>query len=419
MNDDNRASTHYQISVSTVEITMPDGSPATPEVLYEALTDENVEVSVSAALQLAKLGDLSPIVTNTLFDAADWRGDPEASSAARHGITTLAQINPVLTDLLLTALQANKGWLSGVAECLGEIGQATPAVIDGLLTFSQRDDDAYAVVSALHSLVQLGYATDAVIQQLLARYKQGDMIVRSVALRAFGLLPAPSPEVSTLLLAAAQRKAARSPATAERLRTTDPADPQWMMLFMDALEAEGGHTQRTALKALGAMTNPPAQVVEILCAALADADWSVRRTAVDSLGRIGNPTPAVIEALLALLVAEEAKAQAHRKRAQQQPPMVEDEEDVRAMLTALQESQSLRGDVAMTLAQLGCLNDAVIAAFLAELGDEDASVRERIVRNWWLLDKDNPAVLQALHVALQDKAKMVRRSAAASLAKWD
>ncbi|MEZ4672626.1 MAG: hypothetical protein R2932_00070 [Caldilineaceae bacterium] len=207
MNDDNRASTHYQVSVSTIEITMPDGSPATAEVLYAALTDENAEVGVSAALGLAKLGDLSPVVTNTLFNAADWRGDPEASSAARHGITTLAQTDPVVIDRLLTALQENKEWLSGVAECLGEIGQATPAVIDGLLTFSQRSDDAYAVVSALHSLVQLGYATDTIIQQLLARYKQGDMIVRSVALRALGLLQAPPPEVISLLLAAAQRKA--------------------------------------------------------------------------------------------------------------------------------------------------------------------------------------------------------------------
>ncbi|MEZ4672627.1 MAG: HEAT repeat domain-containing protein [Caldilineaceae bacterium] len=181
------------------------------------------------------------------------------------------------------------------------------------------------------------------------------------------------------------------------------------------MEAEGGQTRRTALKALGTITNPPAQVVEILCAALANTDWFVRREAVESLGRIGNPTPAVIEALLALLVAEEAKAQAHRKRAQQQPPIVEDEEDVRAMLAALQEGQSLRGDVAMTLAQLGCINDAVIATFLAELSDKEESVRERIVRNWWLLGKDNPAVLAALQSALQDASAMVRKSAAASL----
>ncbi|MEZ4617455.1 MAG: hypothetical protein R2867_18355 [Caldilineaceae bacterium] len=88
--------------------------------------------------------------------------------------------------------------------------------------------------------MQLGYATDTIIQQLLARYKQGDMIVRSVALRALGLLQAPPPEVISLLLAAAQRKA--NPFT--RCNRTPahhcPADPQWTALFFGPLEAEGG-----------------------------------------------------------------------------------------------------------------------------------------------------------------------------------
>ncbi|MEZ4869329.1 MAG: two-component regulator propeller domain-containing protein [Caldilineaceae bacterium] len=415
MHEEKQASTYYQVNHSTIEITMPDGSPATPEVLYEALNDKDAEVGVSAALQLAKLGDLSPIVTNTLFDATDWRSDPEASSAARYGITELAKTNPVMIDLLLIALQANQRSLSGVAECLGEIGQATPAVIKGLLAFSQSSDDAYAVVSALHSLLQLGYATDAIVQHLLTLRRQGDMIVRSVALQALGLLQEPSPEVANFLLAAAQRKASRSPDAADRLRTTDPDDPQWTTLLMDALKAEVGQTRRTALKALGAMTNPPANVVEILCAALADADWSVRQTALDGLRRLGNPDPQVIDRLLVLLAAEETKRQARSTHSQQSPALEENEEDVRAILATLNENQSLRGDVAMTLAQLGCINDAVIAAFLAELDDKDESVRERIVRNWWLLGKDNPSVLAALHAALHDESAMVRLSAAASL----
>jgi HEAT repeat protein len=422
MQEDKRATTYYQVNRSTIEITRTDGSPATPEVLYAALTDENAEVGVSAALQLATLGDLSPIVTNTLFNAADWRSDPEAGSAARYGITALAQTDPVVTDLLLAALHTQQGWLSGVAECLGEIGQATPAVIDGLLTFSHNSDDAYAVVSALHSLVQLGYATDVIIQQLLTRYKQGDMIVRNVALRALGLLQEPSPEVTTLLLAAAQRKASHSPAAVARLPTTDPDDPQWLALLMGALDAEVGQTRRTALKAFGAMTNPPAQVVEILCAALSDEDWFVRREAVASLGSIGNPTPRVIERLLALLAIEDERREAqepvHGAHAKQQNPATENEGNRHAALHELMEQQSLRGDIAITLAQLGCVNDAVIAAFLAELDDEDASVRERIVRNWWLLGKDNLPILHALHAALQDEAAMVRRSAAASMEKW-
>ncbi len=418
MDEEKRASTYYQVNRSTIEITMPDGSPATSEALYTALNDEDADVRVSAAVGLAKLGDLSPTVTNTLFNAADWRCDPEAGDTARYGITALAKMNPVIIELLLAALQENKGWLSGVAECLGKIGQASPAVINGLLTFSQQSNDQYAVVSALHSLLQLGIENAAILAQLLGLYKQDDIIVRTVVLQALGLVQQPSPAALALLIAAAQRKAPNKRNAAERLRLTDPDDPQWTARFFASLEAEVGQTRRNAIKALGTTPNPPANVTEILCVALADEDWFVRREAVESLGRIGNPTLAVIEALLALLATEEAKEQARRQRTQQQSTVGEDPEDVRAMLAALQESQSLRGDVAMTLAQLGCINDAVIAAFLAELGAEDASVRERIVRNWWLLGKDNPAVLAALRAALHDEAEMVRLSAAATLQRF-
>ncbi|MEZ4617456.1 MAG: hypothetical protein R2867_18360 [Caldilineaceae bacterium] len=152
--------------------------------------------------------------------------------------------------------------------------------------------------------------------------------------------------------------------------------------------------------------------MEILCAALANTDWFVRREAVESLGRIGNPTPAVIEALLALLVAGKPR---HKRivNGRNNSPIVEDEEDVRAMLAALQEGQSLRGDVAMTLAQLGCINDAVIATFLADLATKGKCASglcaiggcwARITRRCW-----------RRYNRTQDASAMVRKSAAASL----
>ncbi|MCB0182664.1 MAG: HEAT repeat domain-containing protein, partial [Caldilineaceae bacterium] len=282
MDEEKRATTYYQISRSTIEITMPDGSPATPEVLYAAIKDEDAEVRVSAALGLAKLGDLSPTVIHILFNAADWRSYPEAGTIARNGITELAKTNPVVVDLLLRALQENQGQLSGVAECLGEIGQATPAVINGLLAFSQSSGDKYAVVSALRSLLQLGYETDTVVQRLLSLHKRGDMVVRSVVLQELGLVRQPSPAALALLMTAAQPNTRNRHDIQARLRQTDPNDPQWTALFMASLETDG-HTRRAALKSLGAISNPPARVVEILCAALADEEWFVRREAVESL----------------------------------------------------------------------------------------------------------------------------------------
>lgn len=420
MNEDKQASTHYQISVSTVEITMPDGSPATLEMLYEALNDEDAEVSVSAALGLAKLGELNPTVINRLFNAADWRSYPEAGTTARAGIAELAKTNPVVVDLLLTALQENQGQLSGVAECLGEIDQATPTAIDGLLAFSQRSDDPYAVVSALRSLLQLGYENHAIVERLLALYEKGDGIVHSVVLRAFGLLQQPSPDVIQLLIAASQSKAPDKRDATNLPTSFDSYDLAWLEIALAEQEAEDGFTRRDAIKSLGAIQNPSSSVIDALCSALSDPQWSVRWEAIDSLGRIGNPTPEVIEALLALLTVEEEKEQARRiSSAQPSLGKEEEEEDIRAILNAtlniLNEEQSLRGNVAMTLAQMDFVNDAVIAAFLAELGAADGSVRERIVRNWWLLGKDNPSVLEVLQSALQDESEMVRLSAAASL----
>jgi len=52
------------------------------------------------------------------------------------------------------------------------------------------------------------------------------------------------------------------------------------------------------------------------------------------------------------------------------------------------------------------IKDAVIAAFLAEVGDEDAGVCERVARNWWLLGKDDPSVVAALQSARQDESAM-------------
>ncbi len=77
--------------------------------------------------------------------------------------------------------------------------------------------------------------------------------------------------------------------------------------------------------------------------------------------------------------------------------------------------QAERGTIAITLAGLGEVDAAVTAAFLEELRSPDASVRERIVRNWWLLGDGDPQLLAPLYAALDDPEEMVRTSAAASL----
>jgi len=407
---------YYQVTTPQVEILAADGAPASPELLYQALHDEDPEVQVSAALGLVRLGDLSTTVINPLFQAADWRNDPEASSTARSGIVELAQINPALSDLLVAALQDEQMGLTGVAECLGAIGQRTPAVIDGLRHCAHRSQqsDPYAAVSAAHSLLQLGDEGKDVVNLLLTLRRQGDWVVRSVALQALCLLQPPPPAVLELLLADAQKQGSNQPDAKAQLAAIDPNDPRWEEAFVETA-GPAWMTRLEALRGLAAITDPTPAVLEILCAALADSEWVMRREAVQSLGKLGKATPLVIDSLLALLTKEEQKEQPEAAAAMPPPSLAEDDRNLRTRLTEWQTSQSLRGDVALTLAQLGYSNDRVVAAFLAELENRDASVRERIVRNWWLLGKHNSAVLAPLQAALQDEAEAVRQSAAASL----
>ena len=171
-----------------------------------------------------------------------------------------------------------------------------------------------------------------------------------------------------------------------------------------------------ALKGLATVPDPSSAVLETFCAVLSDPDWVVRREAMQSLGKLGVATPNVIDSLLMLLANEEQKEQTQQAKATAQPSFEEDERNIQIQLAELKESQSLRGDVALTLAQLGHINDAVIAAFLAELANNDVSVRERIARNGWLLGNGHPATLAALESALDDESQMVRASTAVSLA---
>ena len=85
-----------------------DGTPASAEQLYAALQDKNYQIRVSAALGLVRLGDHNPKVLDALFLAADWRSHPEAGNHARAGIVELAKSDPLLVDLLVTALKQKK-----------------------------------------------------------------------------------------------------------------------------------------------------------------------------------------------------------------------------------------------------------------------------------------------------------------------
>ncbi|MCB0130986.1 MAG: HEAT repeat domain-containing protein [Caldilineaceae bacterium] len=390
-----RASYHYQIEHPRPLIRAADGAPATPEMLHWALQDADPAVRVSAALDLAQTGDLAPAVTRLLFAAADWRGQPEAGSLARGGIAVLAATNPAFVNSLLAAVEEGVQTdpadgpipLSGVADCLGNIGLPTPLAVDRLRALAQhcQATDPYTCVSALRSLLCLGAGDATVVDGLLVLGDQDDPLVTAMALDALGMA-APSARVVARLtdgLAASPHVAA---AAARSVGRFAPANPTLQEALIHTAASPDWRVRRAAVAGLSSIPNPAPAVVELFCRALDDGDWTVRCQAVEALGNLDAAPAHVLERLLAVLADEP------------------------------QPDSDLRGDVALTLAQLGCVNDAVIAAFLTELQSADASVRERAARNWWLLGTDQPSTVNALNAALDDPAELVRTSAAASLA---
>jgi HEAT repeat protein len=375
----------YRIKEYSMELILADGSPAPQEVLYQALHDQDAEVRVCAAVALARLGDLSPGVIDPLFDAADWRRDPDAGDRARHGIVELGRTNAAIVERLLAALAQNERSITGVAQCLGEIGQATPAVIDGLLAFVQRNQGShsYDVVSAIDTLLLLGYTDDSLLDQLFMLYQRGDVFVRIVAVRALAWVKEPAPKVIDLLLAALQQGTDEASAAARTLAQLGVDQPRVVAALVQASGARSAQVRGAALGALSVVATPRPAIVNIFYEALEDSEWFVRVHAIEGLGKLGSATPEVLDRLLSLLTTTQSASQ--------------------------------RGTIAIVLAQLGFIDDAVTNAFLDELHSNDASVRERIVRSWWLLGNDNPLLLEPLEAALQDEAEMVRASAAASL----
>lgn len=386
----------YHIKLYSSDLVLADGSPAPPAVLYAALQDDDAEVRVCAALGLVQTGDLSAPVLDLLFDAADWRREPEAGDQARWGIVALGTTDPAIVERLLAALVEKRVALAGVAQCLGEIGQAAPetapAISAGLLAFVGQGGggDTYAEVSALGSLVSLGHADDAVIDRMLTLYPRGDAIARGALLAAAGELQPPPARIMDLLLQAlrgGESEASEASAAARALAEGEIDRPDIVAALVAASEARDWQLRGQAVGALGSVANPTPAVVDTLYEALADREWFVRVNALESLGRSGPDalaaSPKVTERLHAMLAGAP--------------------------------NASERGTVAITLAGLGAADAAVAAAFVAELNSPDASVRERIVRSWWLLGDGDPSLLTPLYAALDDPEEMVRTSAAASL----
>ncbi len=226
---------------------------------YERLWEE-------AAMLLAAMrgSEAERDVAQELLDALRDKELPVRSNAAS-ALGQLGQASDAVVNALLDALRdKDESVRSNAASALGQLGQASDAVVNVLLAVL-RDEEALVRLSAASALRRLGQASDAVVNALLDALRDKDEIVRSRATSALGQLGQASDVVVNALL--------------------------------DALRDESSDVRSDAAWALGRLGQASDAVVNALLDALRDRDESVRSSAAEALGGLGRATPKVIRAL--------------------------------------------------------------------------------------------------------------------------
>ena len=152
------------------------------------------------------------------------------------------------------------------AEALGDLGNASPVMVNALL-LRLTDEDSWVRQNAAQALGKLGNASKQVVDALLLQLADEDFRVRGYAAAALGYLDNASTQLVNALL----------------LRLAD--EDSWVRL--------------SAAYALSKLGNASAQVVDALLLRLADEDSEVRKFAVYALGNLGknssDVTTAVVE----------------------------------------------------------------------------------------------------------------------------
>ncbi|MEH2366578.1 HEAT repeat domain-containing protein [Nostoc sp.] len=325
----------------------------------------------------------------------------------------LGEQQEVLAELL--GLLKDESMRYSAAETLGNLGNASPQVVEALLGLlkDESDDVRY---SAAETLGYLGNASPQVVEALLGLLKDESDDVRYYAAQALGNLGNSSPQVVEALLGLLKDESddVRNSA-AEALGKLDKNSPQVVEALLGLLKDESDDVRNSAAEALGKLGNTSPQVVEALLGLLKDESDDVRYYAAQALGNLGNSSPQVVEALLGLLKNESddvrySAAEALGYLGNASPQVVE------ALLGLLKdESEGVRYSAAEALGKLGNTSPQVVEALLGLLKDESEGVRNSAAEALGKLDKNSPQVVEALLGLLKDESDDVRYSAAQAL----
>ncbi|MEZ4677613.1 MAG: HEAT repeat domain-containing protein [Caldilineaceae bacterium] len=194
---------------------------------------------------------------------------------------------------------------SRAAASLGQLGQASPAVVSALVA-ALGDEEWNVRYSAAASLGQLGQASPAVVSALVAALGDEEWNVRYSAAASLGQLGQASPAVVSALVAALGDESVnvRSRA-AESLVQLGQASPAVVSALVAALGDESVNVRSRAAESLVQLGQASPAVVSALVAALGDEDNDVRSRAAASLGQLGHVTTDVIESHVAIQQADD------------------------------------------------------------------------------------------------------------------
>jgi HEAT repeat protein len=283
------------------------GCAETPivEALKSALTDQN-SVRFEVAKALAALGCADPPVIDTLLTAVLHDQDHLACARLAGALWELGRLDLPVADRLRSAL-GDKDFdvRRGAAEVLGALGQVDASWTDALLA-ALRDTNERVCGSAAKALVVLGHR-DLVVSRALPDLRDQDAHVRQGAAEALRAVGRPEKAITDALRNALRDESwwVRESA-AHALGTLGWADES-LLGDLVAMSRDDRDCRESALRALGVLGQPSAQVLDAVLLQMGAYHDHTRSVAARALGDLCTADARVmrdarvIDALLAAL----------------------------------------------------------------------------------------------------------------------
>ena len=370
------------------------------------------------------LNDLLPLLATSALGkpliylaVAALRDDKESvRSRAAASLGQLGQATPeVVSGLISALLDDDKDALSRAAKSLGQLRQAVPEVVSSLLS-ALRDDDAKVRIKAAAILVILRQATPEVVSSLLSALRDANTKIRISAAAILIELGQAMPEVVSDLLSALRDgdEGMRLLAIAILVHL-GRATPEVMSGLHSTPVDDAGYLRFRWMESSGHLGQATQEVVSGWLYALRDSDAGVRSLAAMALGQLGQVTPEVLSALLSALGDDNVNVR--YGAAESLAQLGEGAPEVLSgLLSALgDDGAHVRTSVAGSLGKLGQATAEVVSGLLSALGDDEESVRSSAAASLVELGQATAEVVSGLLSALRDDKMSVRSRAAASL----